>query len=143
LNAQAFYYSADDTLLQPTWKIPMTDRKVALITGSGTGVGAATALLLARQGYNMVINYSRSEAEAKASQAACDAAGADTLLVQGDVADDAACRALVQAAIERWGRVDALINNAGTLLMHTRPCCATRFRTWWKRLASNWGRAFA
>ena len=53
----------------------MTDRKVALITGSGTGVGAATALLLAQQGYHIVINYSRSEVEAKASQAACEAAG--------------------------------------------------------------------
>ena len=91
----------------------MTDRKVALITGSGTGVGAATAQLLAQQGYNIVINYSRSEAEAKASQAACDATGADTLLLQGDVADDAACKALAQAAIDRWGRLDALINNAG------------------------------
>lgn len=91
----------------------MTDRKVALITGSGTGVGAATALLLAQQGYNVVINYSRSEVEARASQLACEAVGADTLLVQGDVADDAACRALAQAAIDRWGRIDALVNNAG------------------------------
>jgi 3-oxoacyl-[acyl-carrier protein] reductase len=91
----------------------MTDRKVALITGSGTGVGAATALQLAQQGYNVVINFSRSAAEAQASQAACEAAGAQTLLIQGDVADDAACRALAQAAIERWGRLDALVNNAG------------------------------
>ena len=65
--------------------------KVAVITGSGTGVGAATALLLAQKGYNVVINYSRSEAEAKESQAACQAAGADTLLLRGDVADDADC----------------------------------------------------
>jgi 3-oxoacyl-[acyl-carrier protein] reductase len=91
----------------------MTDRKVALITGSGTGVGAATALMLAQKGYNIVINYSRSEAEAKESPAACEAAGADTLLVKGDVADDAACKALAQAAITRWGRIDALVNNAG------------------------------
>ena len=105
--------SFHNKLLQPKQAIPMTDRKVALITGSGTGVGAATALLLAQQGYNIVINYSRSEAEAKTSQAACVAAGADTLLVQGDVADDAACKALAQAAIDRWGRLDALINNAG------------------------------
>ena len=91
----------------------MNDRKVALITGSGTGVGAATALMLARRGYNVLINYSRSEAEALASQAACDEAGADTLLMQGDVAEDADCRALVDAAVARWGRVDALVNNAG------------------------------
>jgi len=91
----------------------MTPRKVALITGSGTGVGAATALLLARRGYNLLINYSRSEAEALESQAACDEAGADTLLMRGDVAEDADCKALVAGAIARWGRIDALVNNAG------------------------------
>ncbi len=91
----------------------MTERKVALITGSATGVGAATALLLARRGYNVLINYSKSEAEAKASQVACREAGADTLLMQGDVAQDADCRALAQTALARWGRIDALVNNAG------------------------------
>ncbi len=91
----------------------MNDRKVALITGSATGVGAATALLLARRGYNVLINYSRGEAEALDSQAACDAAGADTLMLRGDVAVDADCRALVDAAMARWGRIDALVNNAG------------------------------
>ena len=91
----------------------MGDRKVAIVTGSGTGVGAATALLLARRGHDVLINYSRSEAEALASQAACREAGADTLLVRGDVADDADCRAIVQAALARWGRIDALVNNAG------------------------------
>lgn len=91
----------------------MTERKVAIITGSGTGVGAATALLLSQQGYNVLINYSRSEAEAQASQADCQAAGADTLLIQGDVAQDSDCRALAQAAIDKWGRIDALVNNAG------------------------------
>jgi 3-oxoacyl-[acyl-carrier protein] reductase len=69
--------------------------------------------MLARRGYNVLINYSRSEAEALAAQAACDDAGADTLLMQGDVAKDADCRALVGGALERWGRIDALVNNAG------------------------------
>ena len=91
----------------------MNQRKSAIVTGSATGVGAASALLLAKRGYNVLINYSKSEQEAKASEAACRAAGADTLLLQGDVADDAACRALAQAAMERWQRIDALVNNAG------------------------------
>jgi 3-oxoacyl-[acyl-carrier protein] reductase len=91
----------------------MTQRKVALVTGSGTGVGAATALLLAQRGYDLVVNYSRSEAEAQASAQACRSAGADALVVQGDVSADADCRALVQAAVDRWGRLDALVNNAG------------------------------
>ncbi len=91
----------------------MTARKVALVTGSGTGVGAATALLLAQRGWDVLINYSRSEAEAMQSEAACRAAGADTLVVKGDVSQDADCRAMAKAAVDRWGRIDALVNNAG------------------------------
>jgi len=59
----------------------MTERKTALITGSGTGVGAATALLLAQKGWNVVVNYSRSEADARAAAQACRDAGADVLLL--------------------------------------------------------------
>ena len=88
-------------------------RKVAIVTGSATGVGAATALALAGRGYDVVINYTKSEREAKSSGVACTEAGAETLLVRGDIADDAACRSLVAATIARWGRIDALVNNAG------------------------------
>ena len=91
----------------------MSERKAAIITGSATGVGAATALGLAHRGYDVLINYSKSEAQAQASGAACRAAGADTLLLRGDVAEDADCRALAEAALGRWGRIDALVNNAG------------------------------
>lgn len=91
----------------------MAERKVALVTGAGTGVGAATALVLAGRGYDILVNYSRSAGEAEACAVACRAAGADALVVRGDVAQDADCRALVQAALERWGRIDALVNNAG------------------------------
>src|SRR3569832_1019758 len=90
------------------------DKPVAIVTGSATGVGAATALMLAQRGWNVVINYSRSEDDARATQKECEAAGADTLLLRGDVSSDADCRALVDAAVARWGRVDALVNNAGT-----------------------------
>ena len=91
----------------------MTQRRTALVTGSGTGVGAATALQLAQRGWDVVINYSRSAQEAGQSARACRDAGADVLLQQADVADDAQCRALVDAAMARWGRLDALVNNAG------------------------------
>lgn len=91
----------------------MTERKAAIITGSATGVGAATALGLARRGYDVLINYSRSEHEARQSEAACRAVGADTLLMCGDVADDGACRGMAEAAFGRWKRIDALVNNAG------------------------------
>lgn len=91
----------------------MSERKVVLITGAGSGVGAATAQMLARHGYDIVVNFSKSEAGAKQTELACRDAGADTLLFQGDVADDAACKSMAEAAIQRWGRIDALVNNAG------------------------------
>ena len=89
-------------------------RKTALITGAGTGVGAATALALARRGYDLLLNYSKSEREAREVEAACRELGAEALVVQGSVAEDADCRRLAAAASERWGgRLDALVNNAG------------------------------
>ena len=91
----------------------MNQRKAAIVTGSATGVGAATALGLAQRGYDVLINYSKSAQEAREAEAACREAGADTLLMQGDVADDAACRAMADAAVKRWKRLDGLVNNAG------------------------------
>ncbi len=89
------------------------ERKVALVTGSATGIGAAPALQLAQRGWNVVINYTRSEAQARATEDACRAAGAETLLLRGDVSCDADCRALAAMAVDHWGGIDALVNNAG------------------------------
>lgn len=87
--------------------------KVAIVTGSATGLGAAVALRLADQGCNVVINYTKSEAEAKETLAACEAKGVEAILGQGDVGEDADCRRIVQTAVDKWGRVDVLVNNAG------------------------------
>ena len=87
---------------------------VAIVTGSSSGVGAACARQLAERGCNVVINYSKSEAGARETEAACRAYGVETLVVRGDVANDADCRRLAAAADEKWGRIDALVNNAGT-----------------------------
>lgn len=88
--------------------------KAAIVTGSATGIGAAVAIGLAKRGANVVVNYSKSEAEAKATADAVKAAGAQALLVQGNVASDADCKKLAAAALEAWGRIDILVNNAGT-----------------------------
>jgi len=88
--------------------------KVCIVTGSSAGVGAATALSLARMGASVVVNYSRSREPAEAVAAQCREAGADALVVRADVASDTDCRALAAAAMERWGRIDLLVNNAGT-----------------------------
>lgn len=84
--------------------------RVAIITGSSSGIGAATALELSKRGWSVVINYSKSEAQAKKVAAQCK----DAIAVQADVAEDTECRKLAQAALDKWGRVDALVNNAGT-----------------------------
>jgi 3-oxoacyl-[acyl-carrier protein] reductase len=87
--------------------------KVAIVTGSATGVGAATAKGLAARGWHVVVNFSKSEGEAEDTLAACKLAAGDALLARGDVAEDADCRRMAAAAVERWGQIDALVNNAG------------------------------
>jgi len=88
--------------------------KAAIVTGSATGIGAAVAIRLARRGANVVVNYTKSEAEARATADAVRAAGADVRLAQGDVSKDEDCRRIAGAAVEAWGRIDILVNNAGT-----------------------------
>ena len=90
------------------------DGKVALVTGAGTGVGAATAVLLAKKGCRVAVNYRRSGEEAAEVVAAIEEAGGEAFAFQADVASDNEARALVDAAIEKFGRLDLLVNNAGT-----------------------------
>jgi len=87
---------------------------VAIITGSSSGVGAACARQFAERGCNVVINYAHNESGAQKTAAECLAFNVETLIVKADVSDDADCRAMVEAAQEKWGRIDALVNNAGT-----------------------------
>lgn len=89
-------------------------RRVAIITGSGSGIGAASAVLLAQHGWNIVINYASRIDSAKAVARACAVHGAETLLHKGNVGDDADCQAMAEQAVKRWGRIDALVNSAGT-----------------------------
>ena len=90
------------------------DGKVALVTGAGTGVGAATAVLLAEKGCRVAVNYRRSGEEAAEVVAAIEETGGEAFAFQADVASDNEARALVDAAIEKFGRLDLLVNNAGT-----------------------------
>lgn len=88
--------------------------KAALITGGGTGVGRATAVMLAKLGCHVAVNYSRSADEAAQTVERLKAIGVNAVAIQGDVADDAACREVVAAAVRAFGRLDVLVNNAGT-----------------------------
>jgi 3-oxoacyl-[acyl-carrier protein] reductase len=89
------------------------DGLCAIVTGSASGLGAATAVILAKSGARIVVNYSSSQKEAEQTADLCRAACGEVIVVQGDVSRDEDCRKIVAAAAP-WGRVDALINNAGT-----------------------------
>ena len=89
------------------------DGLCAIVTGSASGLGAATAAILAKGGARIVVNYSSSHKEAEQTADLCRAAGGEVVVVQGDVSRDEDCRKIVAAAAP-WGRLDALINNAGT-----------------------------
>jgi len=91
-----------------------TVRKVALVTGSATGVGRAAVLRFAREGYAVAVNFSRSEAEARQTLADARDLGAPAILSQCDVANDRAVRSMVKQCVDELGGLDVLVNNAGT-----------------------------
>lgn len=88
--------------------------KVAIVTGSSSGIGRAVALSLGGQGCRVVINYHKSAQEAEQTADQVRALGVEVMVVQADVASDADCRNLVEMACRKWERLDVLVNNAGT-----------------------------
>ena len=94
---------------------------VAIVTGSSSGIGAACVKLLASKGCNVVVNYSKSRDQAEAVAAECRALGGDAITVRADVGEDAECRRLVAETVAKWGRLDALVNNAGTTKFVLHP----------------------
>lgn len=87
--------------------------KVAVVTGGGTGMGRAICELFAAEGAGVIVNYSVSKDAAEETAAAIQSAGGKAFAMRADVALDADARALMAQAIERFGRIDYLINNAG------------------------------
>jgi NAD(P)-dependent dehydrogenase (short-subunit alcohol dehydrogenase family) len=90
-------------------------RRVALITGAGRGIGAATAVLAARAGYDVCVNYASDRARAEAVAETCRNAGVRAVAVRADVADPDAVTALFAACDEALGPVTLLVNNAGII----------------------------
>jgi 3-oxoacyl-[acyl-carrier protein] reductase len=113
-------------------------RKTAIVTGSAVGVGRATALELARRGANVVVNYSRSEAEARQTAADVQALGAEALVVLADVSQDGQVRDMVERTVDRFGGVDVLVNNAAvTYFVDFRDLEALTEEMWDRILAVN------
>lgn len=88
--------------------------KVAIVTGASRGIGRAIAQDLAANGAAVVVNYSSSEAQATEVVAAIEEAGGKACAVSADVSDFKAAQQLIKAAKESFGRIDVLVNNAGT-----------------------------
>lgn len=88
--------------------------KAAVVTGASRGVGRATALELAKRGCSVLVNYSRSTDEAEETAAAIRAFGVKAICFSSDVSNDTFCREMMSTAARELGRLDILINNAGT-----------------------------
>ncbi len=103
---------------------------VAIVTGSSSGIGAATAQAFAAAGAGIVVNSSSSVAAGEAVAAALP----DACYVQGDITDPQAAQRIVDAALERWGRVDTLVNNAGTTALIPHHDLAAATIDVWRRI---------
>jgi len=92
----------------------VSSNKVAIITGGSRGVGAATARLLASKGWNITITCTSSMDDAENVVKECEKLGVEAIAITADVSEDNSCVQTAQKTIEKWGRIDALVNNAGT-----------------------------
>lgn len=91
----------------------MLDKKIALVTGASRGIGAAIARRLAADGYVVIVNYNGSAQQAQEVVTQIHASGHEAAAMQCDVSDFEACGELIRQIVERYGRLDVLVNNAG------------------------------
>lgn len=92
--------------------------KAAIITGGDSGIGRAVAIAFAREGADVLVSYLDEEEDARETARWVEEAGRKAVLVAGDIADPAHCRAIVQRAVDAFGRVDVLVNNAAYQMTH-------------------------
>lgn len=115
----------------------MWEHPVALVTGSSRGIGRAIAEELARRGHAVAVNFVRGEAAANEVVAAIQERGGQAIAVRGDVADAADRLGLVQSCLDRWGRMDVLVNNAGITSPGRRDLLEATEEAWDQVFATN------
>ena len=109
--------------------------KVALITGAGRGFGRATAEVFAEAGADLILNYRASRDGCEEVAAHARALGRRALVVRADVTDEPAVAAMVQSALDEFGRLDILVNNAG--IMHVDPFAESGEESWREEVEVN------
>jgi 3-oxoacyl-[acyl-carrier protein] reductase len=115
--------------------------RVALITGGGTGIGAATALCFAKAGAAVAVHFHTSQRNASEVVARIESLGGRAMAVCGDLTNSAAAAEVVEAAVAYFGGLDILVNNAGSPIMRTRLETCTD-EIWHQVLATNLSTAF-
>jgi 3-oxoacyl-[acyl-carrier protein] reductase len=110
--------------------------KAALVTGASSGIGRATAIALAKAGYSVAANFSSNESGARETAKLVEAEGTKALVLRCDVSDDAGVRAMLRAVESEFGRLDALVNNAGATT-NVKP------KDFDAMTAEEWDRVFA
>ncbi len=115
-------------------------QRVALVTGASRGIGRAVALTLARSGHRVIVNYRRSDDEARALVQEVEALGGQALALRADVGNPDEVTELVAKIQEAWGAVDILVANAGVNL--TMPLTLTKPESWRAIMAANLDSAF-
>jgi 3-oxoacyl-[acyl-carrier protein] reductase len=114
----------------------MAESKVALVTGGSRGIGRAIVEVLAARGYRVLFTFASHEEQAEKVAAALKSAGADARAHRANVAEAASAQAVVRAALDAWGRIDVLVNNAGTHLPGV-TLADTPFAEWDRVLRTN------
>jgi 3-oxoacyl-[acyl-carrier protein] reductase len=115
--------------------------KTAIVTGASRGVGRATALRLAEGGANVVVNYLSSHDEADETVRMCEAKGVEAIAIQADTSDMLAAQAIAKTTLDRFGRIDLLVLNAG--IWEGAPIEEMSEETWNKVMNTNLKSAWA
>jgi len=118
----------------------MADERIAIVTGSGKGIGRGIAVRLAKEGITVVVNFLKDAASAQETLGLARAHAPSSMMIQADVATPEGAKALIDQTIAAYGRVDILVNNAGPFLV--KSICDTEVDEWRRIVDGNLSSVF-